>query len=115
MLFASMPVSQIFPNPQLKTYEVYGARIVDFLCEQGLGIMAAAEETVKLSKLKVEQIFSDERSDHIDVFVRVNKEFLKTPIAQYFIDWIFECRDEALHSIGIAPSFAYTKLSGKKN
>jgi len=110
MLFASMPISKIFPNHNnVKGYEIYGARVADFLCEKGLGIMASAEETVKLSNLQVESVFPTTDGDKIEVFVKVNREFLKTPVARYFIDWVFECRDKALDSIQVEPSYAYQK------
>ncbi len=109
MLFASMPISKVFPNNTIKGYEIYGARIVDFLCEKGLGIMASAEESIKLSKLQVESIFPNVSGEKVDLFVKVNKEFLKTPVARYFIDWLFDCRDKAFEEIDTKPSYAYKK------
>jgi len=114
MLFASMPMSRVFPSNNVKGYEIYGARIVDFLCESGLGIMAAAEETVKLSKLQVENIFPNTEGAKIDIFVKVNKEFLKTPVARYFIDWLFSCRDKAFQSIQTEPSYLYQNQHREK-
>jgi DNA-binding transcriptional LysR family regulator len=92
-------------EPSLKAYEIYGTRIVDFLCEAGVGIMTSSEETILLSKLNVEEILPNFKGDHIDLFLKVNKEFLKAPVAKYFIDWVFECRDKALDSIGVKPTF----------
>ena len=108
-LFSSMSISQGLPENNVKGYEIQGARIIDYLCERGMGIMAAAEETVRLAGLKVESVFPESLPNSIDVFVKVNKEFLKTPIARYFVDWLFECRDSALKKINIEPSFSYTK------
>ncbi|MBM3610502.1 MAG: LysR family transcriptional regulator [Alphaproteobacteria bacterium] len=109
MLFASVPISQVFPHNTLKGYEIQGARVLDFLCERGLGIMAASEEMIKLSKLKVENLFPKTKGEKMDVFVKANKEFLKTPIARYFIDWLFECRDKIFVTINTKPSYSYKK------
>lgn len=112
-LYASTPASQILCEPSLKAYEIYGTRIVDFLCEAGVGIMAASKETILLSKLKVEQVVPNFVGDPMDLFLKVNKEFLKAPVAQYFIDWVFECRDRALNSIKVKPTFSSPKLLEK--
>jgi DNA-binding transcriptional LysR family regulator len=110
ILFDPNPASQALTDPSLNAYEIYGTRIVDFLCEAGVGIMASSEETVLLSKLNVERILPKFKGDPIDLFLKVNKEFLKAPVAKYFIDWIFDCRDKALDSIGVKPTFKHPSL-----
>jgi hypothetical protein len=114
ILYASSSASQILSEPSLNSYEIYGTRIVDFLCEAGVGIMAASKETILLSKLNVEQILPNFKGDHMDLFLKVNKEFLKAPVAKYFIDWIFDCRDRALDSIGVKPTFRHSTLRNPK-
>lgn len=115
MLFASVPVAQVFPNSPMKGYEIHGTRLLDFLCEKGLGIMAASDETIRLSKLKVESIFPKNKGEKMDIFVKVNKEFIKTPVARYFVDWIFECRDKTFATIDVKPSYSYKKQYTQKN
>ncbi len=48
--------------------------------------------------------------DKTEIYVRVDKRFSDSPLANYFVDWIFETRDKALAFIGIAPNTRYTKL-----
>lgn len=86
---------------------VAGPRAADIMTEQGLGIMISSEETVSLCGLKVERVLPEFEGDSVDTFVRVRKEFLKTPLAQFIVDWIFQCRDMGLKRIGIRPSFPY--------
>lgn len=91
----------------LNIVDVAGPRVVDIMAEEGLGIMIASEETVRLSNLKLERVLPDFTGDEVEIFVRVKKEFLKTPLAQFMIDWIFWCRDKELKKINIKPSSNY--------
>lgn len=100
-----------FPPNVSRSYEIQNPAMVDCLCEKGLGVMVAFEESVKLSKLKVENIFPRIKGEKVDIFVKVNREFLKTPVARYFIDWLFECRNKVLKNIGTRPAFAYKSQS----
>ena len=110
MLFGSCPTMQMAHPGDIKGYEVHSARVCDFLCESGLGVMGAFDETVKLSKLKVENVFPKIKGEKVDLFVRVNRQFLKAPVARYFINWLFECRDKTLGGIQTKPSFPHKKL-----
>ena len=102
-------ITQLYPYfEQNNIIDVAGPRTVDVLTENGLGIMIASEETVKLSNLKLEMILPEVAGDVIELFLRVDKVFMETPIAKYAIDWIFKCRDQALKSINIKPTTKYT-------
>jgi len=93
--------------------DVSGPRVVDRMAELGLGIMIASEETVKLSDLNLQRVLPDFMGDSVEIFVRVNKNFLNTPLAQFIVDWIFECRDLALENIGMPPSIPYKPFNPK--
>jgi DNA-binding transcriptional LysR family regulator len=93
--------------------DVAGIRVVDRMAELGLGIMIASEEMVKLAGLKLQRVLPDFMGDSIELFLRVNKEFLQTPLAQLVVDWIFHCRDIAFASAGMAPSVEYNPFNPK--
>jgi hypothetical protein len=97
----------------INVVDVAGPRVVDRMAELGLGIMIASEETVKLSGLKLQRVLQNFMGDSIEIFVRVNKEFLQTPMAKLVLDWLFQCRDHALAGIGIEPSVAYKPFGQK--
>jgi len=94
----------------IESFNIAGPRLIDVLAKEGLGIMPAAEETVKLSNLKLTRVLPHFTGDKTEIYVRVDKRFSNSPLANYFVDWIFETRDKALASIGIPPNTRYTKL-----
>jgi hypothetical protein len=89
--------------------------MIDVLAREGLGIMPAAEETVKLSNLKLTRVLPKFTGDKAELYVRVDKRFSGSPLSNYFIDWIFETRDKALASVNIFPNTTYTKLHPSEN
>ena len=97
----------------IRIVDVAGPRVADRMAELGLGIMIASEETVKLSDLKLQRVLPDFMGDSVEFFVCVNKYFLNTPFAQFMVDWIFECRDLALKSIGMPSSIPYKPFNPK--
>jgi len=101
--------SYIRQNPNFRTYEIKSPAIGYYLCEQGLGIMSTSEEAINLKKMKVENVFSEYKGHSIDMFLAVNKEFYETDMAKKVVNWLFECRDRALESIGMHPQHHYKK------
>jgi len=107
-LFGSAYIrSQISDTSNLKIIDVHGSILIDHLCEQGWGIMAGAEETIKLGNINVHNVYPDFEGDSIQIFVCVSKEFLKTKTAKKVINWIFESRNKALWKVGIKPSYPF--------
>ena len=107
--FGSKILRTHFPEgaSRMKVLEVSGPRIADVMVEKGAGIMTSSEETVRLSKLKVERVLPGFIGDDIEVYAKVDKRFITAPVARYFLDWMFECRDRALSSIGMEASMKY--------
>jgi DNA-binding transcriptional LysR family regulator len=100
--------TQLYPYLQQNNIlDIAGLRIVDVLTERGLGITIASEETVALSGIKLERVLPDVVGDRIELFLRIDKAFIETPLAKYIIDWIFKCRDLSLKSINIEPTAQY--------
>lgn len=93
---------------RLQIIDVAGPRMTDVLSELGLGINIAAEESVRLLNIKLQRVLPMITGSGIEVFVRIDKTFINTPLAKYTIDWIFKCRDEALRSVGMEPNIPYT-------
>lgn len=92
-----------------RVINVYGPRIMDVLAEQGLGIISASEETLRLTNLNLVQVLPDFEGDEIDFYVRVNKNFLPSKTCQELLKWVFESRDHALAKIGMSTNI---KLEG---
>lgn len=110
-LFGSSYIkSQLTDKHQLNIVDVYGAKVIDFLCETGWGVMAAAEEPLKLGNVKVHNVYPDFKGDNIQLFVGLSKEFLATSTAKKVLNWIFESRNKAFWKIGITPSYPYKPL-----
>lgn len=111
MLFGSTFLkAQLLNLSELKIYEVRGARIIDYMCESGCGIMAGAEETCLAGNLNVERVFDSFTGDDIELYVCINKEFLNNPYASKVINWIFECRNALFRNIGFKPNYPYTPM-----
>jgi DNA-binding transcriptional LysR family regulator len=86
---------------KIRVINVYGPRIMDVLAEQGLGIISASEETLRLTGLDLVQVLPDFEGDEIDFYARVNKNFLPSETCQNMLKWIFACRDQSLEKIGM--------------
>ncbi len=111
-LFGSSYIrSQLIDTKGLKIIDVYGARIIDYLCEQNWGIMSSSEESVKLGDIKVHNVYPDFKGDEIQIFVGLSKEFIKSHTAKKILNWIFESRNKALWKIGITPSYPFKPYS----
>jgi DNA-binding transcriptional LysR family regulator len=102
--------SHLIASQHPDIFEINGVRLVDYLCEQGCGIMAGSEESIKLGRLNLENVLPDFEGDSLDIYIGVNKEFLKSPKAKTVINWIFESRNRAFRAAGIKPSFDFTTL-----
>lgn len=95
---------------EIKTFEITGGSTIDYLCEQGLGIMSGSFETTKLSKLNVERVLRDLTGETIKIYLKVNKKFMMRRIAKIFLNWIFECRDRSLKEIDTKPTYDFELL-----
>tara|TARA_R110002050_G_scaffold70425_2_gene151800 strand:+ start:24901 stop:25851 length:951 start_codon:yes stop_codon:yes gene_type:complete len=102
--------SQLDENEHLHFYKIYSTSFIDKLCVDGCGIMAAAEESIRLSKSKLQNVFPDFKGEEMDVYVCVDKEFLQTDVCKKIVNWIFECRKNSFSKAGIESSFAFTPL-----
>lgn len=113
--------SKIFGSSQLKAalsynfnriraLKITGSRIIDKLCENGLGIMLGSKETKELSAIDVEPVLPNFNGDAVTLHVKVDKRIITKNVARLFLDWLFECRDAALKSINVTPSYEYKNL-----
>ncbi len=87
----------------LKFINVAGPRISDALALNSTGIVSSAPEIKELLGYDLEAVCPEFSGDEIDIYVTVNKEFMKWPICKFIVDWIFECRDLSLKKIGMEP------------
>lgn len=111
ILFGSSQIrSHLNDRENLNIYNIYSTSLIDLLCEKGCGIMAMAEESVKLSQLRVENVFPDFKGDALDIYVCARKEFLETKIGQMIINWLFESRNQSFRMAGIQPEYPFTPL-----
>ncbi len=111
MLFGSSYIkSELTDDDEILFHDIYSVRLIDFLCEKSCGIMAAAEESIKLGNIAVENVFPSFKGDAIDVYVCVSKDFLGNSICKKTINWIFKSRDEAFKAIGVTPSYSFTPI-----
>lgn len=99
-----------YHSNQMRTINITGCRITDRLCEEGLGIMSGSLETKILSNLNVEPVLPKFSGDVADVHIKVNKRIITKSLGQFFLDWLFECRDASLRKIKVPPSYQYKKL-----
>ncbi len=92
---------------------VYSAdpRTMDRLSELGGGVISSSEETIKLGGFDVQRILPEIEGESVELFVKVDRKFLESELAKYFIDWIFACRDKSLKEIGITNCPVHTRLS----
>ncbi len=110
----------LFGSKYIKTYlmstqdpnifDINGVRLVDYLCENGCGIMAGSEESIKLGRYNLENVMPDFDGDMMDLYVGVNKELLKSSKTKRIINWLFEIRNRSFRTIGVTPSFDFTPL-----
>jgi DNA-binding transcriptional LysR family regulator len=100
--------TQLREDEKIRLHDIYSIRLIDILCERGCGIMACAEESVKLAKLRLEQVYQDFKGDEVTLYVCVGKDFLKRDIGKMVVNWIFKCRNESFRAIGVAPSHPFT-------
>jgi DNA-binding transcriptional LysR family regulator len=110
ILFGSNQVRSQLTGEDLNVYNIHSISLIDLLCEKGCGIMAMAEESVKLSNLNVENVFPDFKGEAIDFYVCARKEFLETKTGKDMINWIFETRNQTFRKAGIHPDFPYTPI-----
>lgn len=92
---------------------VYSAdpRIMDYLSELGGGIISSSEETIKLGGFNVQRVLPELEGESVEIFVKVDRKFLESEFAKYFIDWIFACRDASLKKIGVTGYSKHRPLS----
>ena len=95
---------------RIRTLNITGSRIIDRLCEEGLGIMSGSSETKELAQLNVEQVLPGFIGDSADIHIKINKRMLTKKVGRFFLDWLFECRDKSLAKIDITPSHEHKKL-----
>jgi DNA-binding transcriptional LysR family regulator len=111
MIFGSSYMrSELSDDDEIICHDIYSHRLIDFLCERGCGIMAAAEESIKLGNIKVENVFPDYKGDVIDFYVCANKDFLENEVCKKAINWIFESRDKAFNSKDVPLNYEFTPL-----
>jgi DNA-binding transcriptional LysR family regulator len=103
--------TQLGGGENIKLHDICSVRFIDILCERGCGIMASAEESVKLAKLKIEQVYQAFKGDEVTLYVCVSKDFLKRDTGKMVANWIFKCRNESFRTIGVTPSYAFTPLT----
>ena len=94
----------------IRTYDISGSDAVDFLCEQGLGIMNGSEETTKLSHLDVVRVLEKVEGETVKVYIKVNQKLMAKKHAKIFLNWLFECRDKTLKKVGRTPTCEFKKV-----
>jgi len=92
-----------------------GPRILDVVAEQGVGIMVSSEETTKLNGLKLVPVLPDLVGEAVNLFLKIDLNFIETPLACFVTDWIFACRDRALKSIGLSPVWEHNPLFSQED
>jgi len=92
---------------EIKTFEIAGGSSIDYLCEQGLGIMSSSFETIKLSNLNVERVLPELTGEVISIHLKVHKKFINKRIGKKFVNWIFECRDKSFKKLNLKPSYEF--------
>lgn len=92
---------------EIKTFEITGAGAIDYLCEQGLGIMSGSLESMKLSNVNVERVLPELTGETVGIYLKVNKKFINKRIAKTFINWIFKCRELSLKKINLKPNYDF--------
>lgn len=92
---------------EIKTFEITGNSTINYLCEQGLGIMGGSFENTKLSQLNVERVLPELIGETIQLHLKVNKKFLNRRIAKIFVNWIFECRDLSLKKLNLKSNYGF--------
>jgi len=102
--------SQLSEDEKLRYYNILSTSLIDDLCQSGCGIMAGAEETVKLANFKVENVFPDFKGDEVDVYICIDKEFLDTDLCRKIVNWIYWCRDKAFKKKSIKPIYPFKPL-----
>lgn len=102
--------SQLDQNEHLHFHKIYSTSLIGKLCSEGCGIMAAAEESVKLEKGNYINVFPDFRGEEVGLYVCVDKEFLETDLAKKTVNWIFEKRNKAFEAIDIQPAYSFNFL-----
>jgi hypothetical protein len=91
----------------LRFIDVAGPRISDALALNSVGIISSAPEIKRLLGYDLEPVCPDFSGDEIDIYVTVNKQFIKWPICKFILNWIFDCRDNSLRKIGVTPPQRY--------
>ncbi len=99
--------SQLDENEHFHFHKIYSTSLIGKLCSEGCGIMAAAEESVKLEKGNYINVFPGFKGEEVDMYVCVDKEFLETNLCKRVINWIFEKRNEAFKGIEIIPTYDF--------
>tara|TARA_R110002050_G_scaffold15615_1_gene47941 strand:+ start:22922 stop:23884 length:963 start_codon:yes stop_codon:yes gene_type:complete len=92
-----------FTINDIKLIKVRGPRTSDILAVNGAGLLLCAPESMNLCNLGLQEVLPEIQTNDIEIFVKVHKKFLKWPLCQYMIDWIFENRDKAFKEIGVTP------------
>lgn len=95
----------------IRVLNITGSRVIDALCEKGLGIMSGSKETKELSGINVEPVLPNFTADVINLHIKVNKRILTKPVGKFFLDWLFECRDLSLKKTGTVPSHKHKKMT----
>lgn len=102
--------NRINSSDEFAIYDIYSTRFIDFLCETGCGIMASSEESIRLGKMKLEQVYKEFKGDDFPLYMCASKDFLKTDIGKKVVNWIFKCRNIAFRSIDLQPSEPFTPI-----
>lgn len=97
----------VIDHQDIRSFNIVGSAIIDFLCENGFGIMNGSQETTKLGNLKVVQVLEGIEGESIKVFVKICHQFIAKKIGKLFLNWIFESRNKALKKIGMTPIFKF--------
>jgi hypothetical protein len=87
----------------IKVLSVAGPRATDVLAEHGAGLILCASESVSLCGLNLKPVLPQMVGEVVSIYVKVHKQFLKWPLGKFMVNWIFECRNKALKSIGVQP------------
>lgn len=112
ILFGSSHISsQINDDGEIHYHDIYSASLIDSLCLKGCGIMAGAEETVKIGNFRFQNVFESFQGDKVDLYVAVHKEFLNRKTCKKLVNWIFESRNKLFRQIGVKPTYPFTPIS----
>jgi DNA-binding transcriptional LysR family regulator len=97
----------VIDHQDIRPFHLIGTAVVDFLCENGFGIMNGSEETTRLGNLKVVRVLDGVEGVAIKTFIKVCHQFISKKIGKLFLNWLFESRDKALAKVDMTPVFEF--------